>query len=182
MSSLLLLTRMLVVIGSTCPPTICTEFFFFWVRHLFLLQSTTRVITECDSFFITMYDKSYYKVRQLFSYKVRRMLLQSVAAFFYYRLRLYFIRKLRKDVMTKCNRYYKVRQLFIKKLRQFYYKVWQVLKNATGTIKCYVYFKVRQNNWPPSPHTISISRAQQSQPFETSQFHKSKESIGNITP
>ena len=78
MSSLLLLTSMLVVIGSTCPPTICTEF-FYWVRHLFLLQSTTRVITECDSFFITMYDKSYYKVRQLFSYKVRRMLLQSVA-------------------------------------------------------------------------------------------------------
>lgn len=114
------------------------SFCFFWVRHLFLLQSTTRVITECDSFFITMYDKSYYKVRQLFSYKVRRMLLQSVAAFFYYRLRLYFIRKLRKDVMTKCNRYYKVRQLFIKKLRQFYYKVWQVLQNATGTIKCYV--------------------------------------------
>ena len=114
------------------------SFFFFWVRHLFLSQSTTRVITECDSFFITMYDKSYYKVRQLFSYKVRRMLLQSVAAFFYYRLRLYFIRKLRKDVMTKCNRYYKVRQVFIKKLRQFYYKVWQVLQNATGTIKCYV--------------------------------------------
>ena len=119
-------------------PSVLSFFFFFWVRHLFLLQSTTRVITECDSFFITMYDKSYYKVRQLFSYKVRRMLLQSVAAFFYYRLRLYFIRKLRKDVMTKCNRYYKVRQLFIKKLRQFYYKVSQVLQNATGTIKCYV--------------------------------------------
>lgn len=181
MSSLLLLTSMLVVIGSTCPPIICTEF-FYWVRHLF---------------FITKHDKSYYRVRQLFHYNVRQELLQSATAFFlqsttyvitkcgsffYYRLRLYFIRKLRKDVMTKCNRYYKVRQLFIKKLRQFYYKVWQVLQNATGTIKCYVYFKVRQNNWPPSPHTISISRAQQSQPFETSQFQKSKESIGNITP
>lgn len=181
MSSLLLLTSMLVVTGSTCPPTICTEFF--------LLSAT--------SFFIKKHDKSYYRVRQLFHYNVRQELLQSATAFFlqsttyvitkcdsffYYRLRLYFIRKLRKDVMTKCNRYYKVRQLFIKKLWQFYYKVWQVLQNATGTIKCYVYFKVRQNNWPPSPHTISISRAQQSQPFETSQFHKSKESIGNITP
>lgn len=134
----------------------------YWV---FLLSAT--------SFFITKHDKSYYRVRQLFHYNVRQELLQSATAFFL---------QSTTYVITKCGRYYKVRQLFIKKLRQFYYKVWEVLENATGIIKCYVYFKVRQNNWPPSPLTISISRAQQSQPFETSQFHKSKESIGNITP
>ena len=67
MSSLLLLTRMLVVIGSTCPPTICTEFLFF-------LSAT--------SFFITKHDKSYYRVRQLFHYNVRQELLQSATAFF----------------------------------------------------------------------------------------------------
>ena len=131
MSSLLLLTRMLVVIGSTCPPTICTEF-FYWVRHLFLLQSTTRVITECDSFFITMYDKSYYRVRQLFSYKVRRMLLQSVAAFFITGCDFIslescekmlwqsatgiskcdsFLSKSCDNFITKCHRYCKMRQV-----------------------------------------------------------------------
>ena len=41
-----------VIIGFTCPPTICFKF-------------------------ITKYDKCYYKVRQLFYYKVRQVLSQS---------------------------------------------------------------------------------------------------------
>lgn len=128
MSSLLLLTSMLVVIGSTCPPTICIEF-LYWVRHLFLLQSTTRVITECESFFITMYDKSYYKVRQLFSYKVRRMLLQSVAAFF----------------ITSCD--FISLESYEKMLWQsataFYQKLATILlQSVTGIAKCDRYYKV----------------------------------------
>ena len=38
---------MMVVIGSTCPSTICTKF-----------------ITNCDSLFLWKWDKNYYKVRQ----------------------------------------------------------------------------------------------------------------------
>ena len=173
---------MIIIINYLCHHYCYWHVCWLWLGLLALRPSVLSFFTECDIFF-------YYKARQELLQSATAFFLQSTTyvitkcgSFFYYRLRLYFIRKLRKDVMTKCNRYYKVRQLFIKKLRQFYYKVWQVLQNATGTIKCYVYFKVRPNNWPPSPHTISISRAQQSQPFETSQFHKSKEIIGNITP
>lgn len=106
--------------------------FFTECDIFFLLQSTTRVITECDSFFITMYDKSYYKVRQLFSYKVRRMLLQSVAAFFITGCDFIslescekmlwqsvtgitkcdsFLSKSCDNFITKCDRYSKMRQV-----------------------------------------------------------------------
>ena len=65
--------------------------------------------------FVTKCDKCYYKVRQLFYYKVRW------------------------SVITKCDSffYYKVRQLF-------YYKVRQVLlQSATGFTKCDDYYKVQ---------------------------------------
>ena len=58
---------MTLITGFTCPPTIYFKF-----------------ITKCD--------KCYYKVRQLFYYKVRQVLLQSAT------------------VITKCDDYYKVRQ------------------------------------------------------------------------
>ena len=146
---------MIIIINYLCHHYCYWHVCWLWLGLLALRPSVLSFFffLSATSFFITKHDKSYYRVRQLFHYNVRQELLQSATAFFlqsttyvitkcgsffYYRLRLYFIRKLRKDVMTKCNRYYKVRQLFIKKLRQFYYKVSQVLQNATGTIKCYV--------------------------------------------
>ena len=65
---------MTLITGFTCPPTIYFKF-----------------ITKCD--------KCYYKVRQLFYYKVRQVLLQSATG----------ITKC-DNFITKCDRYYKVRQ------------------------------------------------------------------------
>ena len=65
---------MTLITGFTCPPTIYFKF-----------------ITKCD--------KCYYKVRQLFYYKVRQVLLQSATV----------ITKC-DNFITKCNWYYKVRQ------------------------------------------------------------------------
>ena len=72
--SLLLLSMMELITGFTCPPTIYFKF-----------------ITKCD--------KCYYKVRQLFYYKVRQVLLQSATG----------ITKC-DNFITKCDDYYKVRQ------------------------------------------------------------------------
>ena len=66
---------MTLITGFTCPPTIYFKF-----------------ITKCD--------KCYYKVRQLFYYKVRQVLLQSATA----------ITKC-DNFITKCDRYYEVRRL-----------------------------------------------------------------------
>ena len=105
---------------------------FFTECDIFFYYKARQVITECDSFFITMYDKSYYKVRQLFSYKVRRMLLQSVAAFFITGCDFIslescekmlwqsatgiskcdsFLSKSCDNFITKCHRYCKMRQV-----------------------------------------------------------------------
>ena len=62
--------------GFTCPPTIYFKF-----------------TTKCD--------KCYYKVRQLFYYKARQVLLKSATG----------ITKC-DNFITKCDRYYKVRRLF----------------------------------------------------------------------
>ena len=59
----------------------------------------------------------YNKVRQLFYYKVRQVLLQSATGI----TKCY-------NFITKCDRYYKV--------LQFYYKVRQVLQSATIVTKC----------------------------------------------
>ena len=64
------------IFGFTCPPTINFKF-----------------ITNCDSLL-------YYKVRHLFYYKVRQVLLQSSTG----------ITKC-DSFITKCDRYYKVRRL-----------------------------------------------------------------------
>ena len=66
---------MTLITGFTCPPTIYFKF-----------------ITKCD--------KCYYKVRQLFYYKVRQVLLQSATV----------ITKC-DNFITKCDSYYKVRRL-----------------------------------------------------------------------
>ena len=73
-SLLLLLSMMALITGFSCPPTIYFKF-----------------ITKCD--------KCYYKVRQLFYYKVRQVLLQSATG----------ITKC-NNFITKCDDYYKVRQ------------------------------------------------------------------------
>ena len=65
---------MALITGFSCPPTIYFKF-----------------ITKCD--------KCYYKVRQLFYYKVRQVLLQSATG----------ITKC-NNFITKCDDYYKVRQ------------------------------------------------------------------------
>ena len=72
--SLLLLSLMTLITGFTYPPTLYFKF-----------------ITKCD--------KCYYKVRQLFYYKVRHVLLQSVTG----------ITKC-DNFIAKCDRYYKVQQ------------------------------------------------------------------------
>ena len=88
--SLLLLSMMTLITGFTCPPTIYFKFITkcdkcdYKVRQLFLLQSAM----VC-----------YYKVRQLFYYKVRQVLLQSATG----------ITKC-DNFITKCDDYYKVRQ------------------------------------------------------------------------
>ena len=66
---------MTLITGFTCPPTIYFKF-----------------ITKCD--------KCYYKVRQLFYYKVRQVLLQSATV----------ITKC-DNFITKCDGYYIVRRL-----------------------------------------------------------------------
>ena len=82
---------MTLITGFTCPPTIYFKFItkcdkcYYKVRQLFLLQSATV---------------SYYKVRQLFYYKVRQVLLQSAIG----------ITKC-DNFITKWDRYYKVGQL-----------------------------------------------------------------------
>ena len=87
---------MTLITGFTCPPTI-----YF------------RFITKCD--------KCYYKVRQLFYYKVRWSVITKCDSFF----------------ITKCDRcYYKVRQLL--------QSVTILLQSATGITKYDDYYKVRQ--------------------------------------
>ena len=85
--SLLLLSMMTLITGFTCPPTIYFKF-----------------ITKCDSFFYYKVLQSamvcYYKVPQLFYYKVRQVLLRSATG----------ITKC-DNFITKCDRYYKVRRL-----------------------------------------------------------------------
>ena len=82
---------MTLITGFTCPPTIYFKFTtkcdkcYYKVRQLFLLQSA--MVCYC-------------KVRQLFYYKVRQVLLQSAAG----------ITKC-DNFITKCDRYYKVRRL-----------------------------------------------------------------------
>ena len=79
--TLLLLSMMTLITGFTCPPTICFKF-----------------ITKCD--------KCYYKVWQLFYYKVRW------------------------SAITKCDSF------FIIKCDKCYYKVRQVLQSATTITNC----------------------------------------------
>lgn len=87
--------------------TECDIFFYYKARQellqsatAFSLQCTTRVITKCDSFFLTKYDVCYYKVWQVlqsataFYQKVATILLQSVRG------------------IGKCDRYYKVLRIF----------------------------------------------------------------------
>ena len=62
--------------------TKCDSLIYYKVRQL--------VITKCDSYFITKYDKCYYKVRQVLQSAI--VLLQSATG------------------ITKCDGYYKVRQ------------------------------------------------------------------------
>ena len=62
--------------------TKCDSLIYYKVRQL--------VITKCDSYFITKYDKCYYKVRQVL--QSATVLLQSATG------------------ITKCDGYYKVRQ------------------------------------------------------------------------
>ena len=89
--SLLLLSMITLTTGFTRPPTIYFKFITkcdkccYKVRQLFLSQSTMIC---------------YYKVRQLFDYKVRQVLLQSATGITKY-----------ENFITKCDRFYKVRRL-----------------------------------------------------------------------
>lgn len=163
MSSLLLLTRMLVVIGSTCPPTICTEFFtecdiFFYYKArqellqsatAFSLQCTTRVITKCDSFFLTKYDVCYYKVWQLFLLQVATLFHQKVA--------------------KRC--YDKVQQVF-QSATAFYQKVATILlQSVTGIAKCDRYYKVLR---------IIQSTTEQLTTFTTHYFNQSSSAKSTV--
>ena len=89
--SLLFLSMMTLITGFICPPTIYFKLItkcdksYYKVRQLFLLQRAMIC---------------YYKVRRLFYYKVRQVLLQSATD----------ITKC-DNFITKCDRYYKVRRL-----------------------------------------------------------------------
>ena len=76
------------------------------------------VITKCDSFLITKYDKCYYKVRLVLQSVT--ILLQSATAF-YYKVRQVLLQS--ATGITKCD---------------------NLLQSATGITKCDDYYKVRQ--------------------------------------
>ena len=61
------------------------------------------------------------------NYKMRQMLLQNEAAI-YYKMRQKFITKRVRFFITKCDNYYK--------MRRFYYKMRQLLQNATFITNC----------------------------------------------
>ena len=85
-----------------------------WARYYtwgFIFDSLWHFITKCDRY--------YYNVRQLFYYKMRQKFIAKCGRFFVTK---------RDSFILKCNSYYK--------LRQFDYKMWQLLQNATFIINC----------------------------------------------
>lgn len=102
----------------------CDIFFYYKARQellqsatAFSLQCTTRVITKCDSFFLTKYDVCYYKVWQLFFItgcdfisleSCEKMLWQSATGITKCDS---FLSKSCDNFITKCDRYCKMRQV-----------------------------------------------------------------------
>ena len=64
----------------------------YLIRYDSLLQNATDAITKCDSYFITKYDKVYYKMRQVFHYKCDSFTKCD-------------------NFIAKCDSYYKMRSL-----------------------------------------------------------------------
>ena len=91
----------------------------YLVHYDTLLQNTTDIITKYGSCFITKYDKSYFKMRQVFYYKMWQFITKCV------------------DFITECDSYYKMRSLLQNvsvhlwiKIRKFNNLGTTILKNS----------------------------------------------------
>ena len=71
----------------------------YLIRYDSLLQNATDVITKCDSYFITNYDRSLLQNASGFLLQNGTVLLQNAIVITKY-----------DDFMTKCDVYYKLRQ------------------------------------------------------------------------
>ena len=73
-------------------------------------------------------DRYYYKLRQLFYYKMRQKFITKCVRFYITKWNRSLLQNVSGFFITKCNSYYKLQQL--------YYKMWQLLQNATFITDC----------------------------------------------